>query len=93
MIIATRPSQKPSPSEMASVPVKTPVMFTFGANHTVNSRRADPYRLDSGIGLIPCVSIARSPVPAGILPPNDLAARPVFCSALIILTSRCPASH
>ena len=42
--IASSPSQKPSPSTIARVPVKTPVMFTCGANHTVNSRAGDPYR-------------------------------------------------
>ena len=42
--IASRPSQKPSPSTIASAPVKTPVMLTCGANHTVNSRAGEPYR-------------------------------------------------
>ena len=42
--IASRPSQKPSPSTIASAPVNTPVMLTCGANHTVNSRAGEPYR-------------------------------------------------
>ena len=36
MTIASSPSQNPSPSTIASVPVNTPVMLTCGANHTVN---------------------------------------------------------
>ena len=40
--IASSPSQNPRPSATASVPVNSTVMFTCGANHTVNSRRAVP---------------------------------------------------
>ena len=42
MTIASSPSQNPSPSAIARVPVNTPVMFTCGANHTVNSRPGVP---------------------------------------------------
>jgi hypothetical protein len=42
MTIASRPSQNPRPSTIARVPVKTPVMLTCGANHTVNNRPALP---------------------------------------------------
>src|ERR1700759_3593040 len=75
MIIASRPSQKPSPSVIASAPVKTPVMFTCGAHHTVNSRRGVPYRRSSGIGAMPWVSTERSPAPLGVLPLNGGALR------------------
>ena len=60
---------------MARVPVNTPVMLTLGANQTVNKRRAEPYRLDSGIGLMPWDSSAMSPEWVGIRPPNVLAVR------------------
>ena len=42
MTMASMPSQKPSPSATASVPVKTPVMVTCGANQTVNNRPGLP---------------------------------------------------
>ena len=41
-VIASSPSQNPSPSVKASVPVNNTVIFTCGANHTVNNRRAWP---------------------------------------------------
>ncbi len=66
--IASIPSQKPSPSTTASVPVNTTVMLTCGANHTVNSRRGFPYRLPAGTGAMPCVSTAMSPARAGMRP-------------------------
>ena len=40
--MANSPNQKPRPNRMARVPVKTPVMLTCGANHTVNSRPGVP---------------------------------------------------
>ena len=68
--MASRPSQNPSPNAIASAPVKTPVMLTCGANHTVNSRRGLPYRWSSRIGAMPCVSTDRSPAPDGVRPLN-----------------------
>ena len=66
--IASMPSQNPSPSTTANVPVNTTVMFTCGANHTVNSRRAVPYRFPAGTGAMPWVSTAMSPARVGIRP-------------------------
>ena len=40
--MAASPSQKPSPRATASEPVKITVMLIWGANHTVNNRRAVP---------------------------------------------------
>ncbi|GAA2564568.1 hypothetical protein GCM10010409_46420 [Mycolicibacterium diernhoferi] len=53
------------------MPVKTPVMFTWGANHTVNNRAGVPYRLSRATGAIPCVSTDRSPAPDGDRPLKD----------------------
>ena len=48
--IASSPSQNPRPSTIATDPVNATVMFTCGANHTVNSRRGRAVPLVFGDG-------------------------------------------
>src|ERR1700730_2367126 len=72
-MMATSPSPNPSPSTTARVPVNTPDSSILGVNHTVNIRCTPPYLESAGIGAMPWLSSARSPVRVGRTPSKTLS--------------------
>ena len=72
-MMAARPSWNPSPNTTASVPAKTPDSSMLGVNQIVNIRWMPPYLESSGIGAIPWLSSARSPVRVGRTPSKTLS--------------------
>lgn len=67
-MMATSPSWNPRPNTTARVPVNTPDSSMFGVNQTVNIRCTPPYLESAGIGAMPWLSRARSPVWVGRTP-------------------------